>query len=227
MEMSAKSGLSLCFRYLVFFPSHWKQKVTKYFNKYFDFTQLICSLKNHRHYHFHHRLLYFYCLCQDHLHESRPLFIVSHHTEIHPACARFILMKINDADLLLSLFIVFFLFRSFQVHPLAPHMRPVRKRVLTDTGNSSGSPFIFSTLRQNRKEARKVKRKQWLRKTSVLFWYLATVWHKLQMNLLMSFFFHPLGVKWVCGDIGQVSLDVFNPMPFELKATNMVSSCGL
>ncbi|KAK2547858.1 Trafficking protein particle complex subunit 9 [Acropora cervicornis] len=77
--------------------------------------------------------------------------------------------------------------RSFQVQPLAPHMRPVRKRVLTDAGNSSGSPFIFSTLRQNRKEARKVKR-----------------------------------VKWVCGDIGQVSLDVFNPMPFELKATNMV-----
>ncbi|XP_044184471.1 trafficking protein particle complex subunit 9-like [Acropora millepora] len=77
--------------------------------------------------------------------------------------------------------------RSFQVQPLAPHMRPVRMRVLTDAGNSSGSPFIFSTLRQNRKEARKVKR-----------------------------------VKWVCGDIGQVSLDVFNPMPFELKATNMV-----
>ena len=41
------------------------------------------------------------------------------------------------------------------------------------------------------------------------------------------FFFHLLGVKWVCGDIGQVSLDVFNPMPFELKASNMVSFCGL
>lgn len=29
-------------------------------------------------------------------------------------------------------------------------------------------------------------------------------------------------VTWVCGDIGQVSLDVFNPMPFELKVSKMV-----
>lgn len=30
------------------------------------------------------------------------------------------------------------------------------------------------------------------------------------------------GTTWVCGDIGQVSLDVYNPMPFELKVSNMV-----
>ena len=29
-------------------------------------------------------------------------------------------------------------------------------------------------------------------------------------------------MTWACGDIGQVSLDVYNPMPFELKVFNMV-----
>ena len=30
-------------------------------------------------------------------------------------------------------------------------------------------------------------------------------------------------ITWVCGEIGQVSLDVYNPFPFELKVSNMVS----
>ena len=29
-------------------------------------------------------------------------------------------------------------------------------------------------------------------------------------------------ITWVCGDLGQVSLDVYNPMPFELKVSKMV-----
>lgn len=58
----------------------------------------------------------------------------------------------------------------------------------------------------------------------LIAWYSLAQTSDEPANLI---FFYPLGVKWVCGDIGQVSLDVFNPMPFELKATNMVSSCGL
>lgn len=77
--------------------------------------------------------------------------------------------------------------RSFKVQPLAPHMRPVTKKSLSNPQDGSSSPFIFSSLKRNAKGTKQ-----------------ATF------------------MTWVCGDIGQVSLEVFNPMPFELKVSNMV-----
>ena len=120
-----------------------------------------------------------------------PLFIVSHHIEIHLVCARFILMKMNDAELLLSFVNGIFLYRSFQVQPLAPHMRPIRTRVLADEGKSSASPFIFSTLRRNAKEASKVKRKMWLCKMSVVLipWDSLAQTSDEPANFLLFFFF--------------------------------------
>lgn len=123
MEMSAKSSLSLRFKYLVF--SHlfenkkllsilmnilillswfavWRIIGIIIFIMVFIISIVFVKIIYMK---VTHCSLY---LTTQRYNESCPLFIVSHHTEIHPACARFILMKINDADLLLSLFIVFF-----------------------------------------------------------------------------------------------------------------------
>ena len=45
----------------------------------------------------------------------------------------------------------------------------------------------------------------------------------LELYILMNVLLFT-GITWVCGDIGQVSLDVYNPMPFELKVSKMVRS---
>ena len=34
-------------------------------------------------------------------------------------------------------------------------------------------------------------------------------------------------VMWVEGDLGEVSMEVYNPLPFELKVSQMVSSVVL
>ncbi|KAL9963219.1 hypothetical protein ACROYT_G032397 [Oculina patagonica] len=78
------------------------------------------------------------------------------------------------------------LVRSFKVHPLAPHLKPVGKKSLVTSDTETG-PFIFSSLRRNAKDVKKAK-----------------------------------NITWVCGDLGQVSLDVYNPMPFELRVTKMI-----
>jgi len=77
--------------------------------------------------------------------------------------------------------------RSFTVHPLAPHLKPVGKKSLVTSDAGSSGPFIFSSLRRTVKEEKKVRK-----------------------------------ITWVCDEIGQVSLDVYNPFPFELKVSNMV-----
>ena len=59
--------------------------------------------------------------------------------------------------------------RSFKVHPMAPHMKPVGKKTLVGSDAASSGPFIFSSLRRNAKETRKAKSK-----TKSLFFFLMT-----------------------------------------------------
>ena len=187
MEMSAKSGLSLGFRYLVFSLLFENKKLLSILINIWCYSVDLQSQESSALSFSSWSLLFLLSLSRSSTWKSPTVHCISSHRDT-PSLLKIHLDENQWCRLTFVSVYCLFLFRSFQVQPLAPHMRPIRKRVLTDAGNSSGSPFIFSTLRQNRKEARKVKRKQWLRKTSVLLWYLGTVWHKLQMNVLILIF---------------------------------------
>lgn len=50
-------------------------------------------------------------------------------------------------------------YRSFKVHPLASHLKPVGKKSLAASDMASTGPFIFSSLRRNAKDVKKTKSK--------------------------------------------------------------------
>ena len=66
--------------------------------------------------------------------------------------------------------------RSFKVHPLASHLKPVGKKSLAASDTPSTGPFIFSSLRRNAKEVKKTKSKT----TKCFFFLLVSVKHRLQ-----------------------------------------------